>query len=89
MLDYRGGILSSDSSARGQSLVINFMSSLAVEAADIAANDNFDTVLESNVAVSTSSINSCKGRIKSKPSPVVDCMTLAKRWNNLPANKAK
>ena len=58
--------------------MINSMSSLDVDAADITDNDNVASVLETSVAISILGINSGTGATKSKPCTAVDYMTLAK-----------
>ena len=62
MTIFCGDIIVNDPAARGHTpLVINPLSSLAVDAVDITDNDNFKTMLDSQVSVSISSFESGTG----------------------------
>ncbi|KAL7530108.1 hypothetical protein ACHAXR_003313, partial [Thalassiosira sp. AJA248-18] len=82
MTDHKGNIIGSNPSARGPNLVINSISTSSVDAADFTDDDNFSSVLESNVRVALSelSTNSATGILRSKTGKQVDHKTLANRW---------
>ena len=75
-------------------IVINSLScnSLSCDAADITADDNFGTALESNVMISSATVlkdsTNRYGNVQSKKGKQVDVATLAKRWGISPG-KAK
>jgi hypothetical protein len=88
MTDYRGVVLPCPD--RGQPFVINTLSSMTTDAADITDDENFGIALEQHVAVSIAALDMTKtapGRIHSKAEKPVDAETIAKRWL-IPANRA-
>jgi hypothetical protein len=88
MTDYRGAVLPRPD--RGQPFVINALSSMTTDAADITDDENFGIALEQHVTVSIAALDTTKtvpGRIHSKASKPVDAEMLAKRWL-IPANRA-
>ena len=93
MRNYDGNIRR-DTARRGPLIVINSLScnSLSCDAADITADDNFGTALESNVMISSATVlkdsTNRYGNVQSKKGKQVDVATLAKRWGISPG-KAK
>jgi hypothetical protein len=88
MTDYRGVVLPSPE--RGQPFVINALSSMMTDAADITNDENFSIALEQHVTVSVAALDTTKtapGWIHSKAGKPVDAEMLAKRWL-IPANRA-
>jgi hypothetical protein len=88
MTDYRGVVL--PRLDRGQPFVINTLSSMTTDAADITDDENFGVALEQHVTVSVAVLDTTKtapGRIHSKAAKPVDAETLAKHWL-IPANRA-
>ncbi len=88
MTDYRGVVLPRPD--RGQLFVINALSSIMTDAADITDDENFGISLEQHVSASVATLDTTKtapGRINSKARRPVDTETLAKRWL-IPANHA-
>ncbi len=86
MTDYRGVVLPHRD--RGQLFVINALSSMMTDAADITNDEKFGVALEQHVTVSVAALDTTKtapGRIHSKARKQVDAETLAKRWL-IPAN---
>ena len=85
MTDYSGNVVR-HVALRGQvsSLVINFLSSLTADYADVINDDNFYWVLSSRVQIwsTESSPNklSLNGHIHSRKIAPVDPQTLAARW---------
>jgi hypothetical protein len=85
MTDYSGNVVRPDA-LRGQvsSLVINFLSSLTADYADVTDNDNFYQVLSSMVQISSSESSpnelSLNGQIRSSKIAPIDPQTLAARW---------
>ena len=65
-----------DTFSRGQSLVINYLSSLPAPISDITNDDNFASMIENKVQVSDTQY----GNVKSKQVKAVDALDLAKRW---------
>ena len=84
------GDIHRDTSTRGPLMVINSLScnSLSCDAADITADDNFGTALESKVVISSASVvkdsTNRYGNVQSKKGKQVDAATLAKRWGISP-----
>ncbi len=73
---------------RGQPFVINALSSMTTDAADITNDENFGIALDQHVTVSIAALDTTKtapGRIHSKAGKPVDAETLAKHWL-IPAN---
>jgi hypothetical protein len=88
MTDYRGVVLPRPD--RGQPFVINALSSMMTDTADITDDENFGIALEQNVTISVVALDTTKtapGQIHSKAGKPVDAETLAKRWL-IPANCA-
>jgi hypothetical protein len=88
MTDYRGVLLPRPD--MGQPFVINALSSMMTDAADITDDENFGIALESHVVISIATLDTTKtapGQIHSKAGKPVDTETLAKRWL-IPANCA-
>jgi hypothetical protein len=88
MTDYRGVVLPRPD--RGQPFVINALSSMTTDAADITDDENFGIALEQHMTVSIAALDTTKtapGWIHSKAGKPVDAETLAKRWL-IPANCA-
>jgi hypothetical protein len=88
MTDYWGVILLCPD--RGQPFVINTLSSMTTDAADITNDENFGIALDQHVTVSVVTLDMTKtapGQIHSKASKPVDAETLAKCWL-IPANHA-
>jgi hypothetical protein len=88
MTDYRGVFLPRPD--RGQPFVINTLSSMMTDAADITNDENFGIALDQHVTVCIAALDMTKtapGRIHSKAGKPVDTETLAKRWL-IPANCA-
>jgi hypothetical protein len=88
MTDYRGVVLPRPD--RGQPFVINSLSSMTTDVADITNDKNFGIALDQHVTVSVAALDTTKtapGWIHSKASKPVDAGTLAKRWL-IPANHA-
>ncbi len=81
MTDFRGTTISRPD--RGQTFVINSLSSITSYAADITDNENFGLALEQQVTISIAALDTTQtrpGRIHSKAGKPVDAETLAKRW---------
>jgi hypothetical protein len=88
MTDYRGIVL--PRLDRGQLFVINALSSMMTDAADITDDENFGIALEQHVTVSIAALDTTKaapGWIHSKAGKPVDAEMLAKRWL-IPTNRA-
>jgi hypothetical protein len=88
MTDYRGVVLPRPD--RGQPFVINTLSSMTTDAADITNDENFGIALDQHVTVSVAALDMAKtapSRIHSKAGKPVDAETLAKHWL-IPANRA-
>ncbi len=88
MIDYRRVVLPRPD--REQPFVINALSSMMTDAADITNNENFDIALEQQVTVSVAALDTTKtapGQIYSKAGKPVDAETLATCWL-IPANHA-
>jgi hypothetical protein len=88
MTDYREVVLPCPD--RVQPFVINAVSSMTTDAADITNDENFGIALEQHVTVSVAALDTTKtapGQIHSNASKPVDAETLAKRWL-IPANHA-
>jgi hypothetical protein len=86
--DYRGVVLPCPD--RGQPFVINTLSSMMTDAADITNDENFGIDLEQHVTISVATLDTTKtapGRIHSKAIKPVGAETLAKCWL-IPANRA-
>jgi hypothetical protein len=86
--DYRGGVLPRPD--RRQPFVINTLSSMTIDTADITNDENFGIALEQQVIVSIVVLDTTKtapGRIHSKAGKPVDAEMLAKCWL-IPANRA-
>jgi hypothetical protein len=86
--DYRGVVLPCPD--RGQPFVINTLSSMMTDAADITNDENFGMALDQHVTVSVAALDRTKtvpGPIHSKAGKPVDAETLAKHWL-IPANHA-
>ncbi len=86
MTDYRGVVLPRPD--RGQPLVINALSSMTTDAADITNDENFGIAFDQHVTVSVAVLDTTKtapGQIHSKAGKPVDTETLAKRLL-IPAN---
>jgi hypothetical protein len=80
MTDYRGVVLPRPD--RGQPFVINALSSMMTDVADITNDENFGIALDQHVTVSVAALDTTKtapGRIHSKAGKPVDAETLAKR----------
>jgi hypothetical protein len=89
MTDYRGVVLLPHPD-RGQPFVINALSSMTTDTADITDDKNFGITFEQHVTVSVAALDISKttpGRIHSKAGKPVDAEMLAKRWL-IPANHA-
>jgi hypothetical protein len=79
MTDYRGVVLPHPD--RGQPFVINTLSYMMTDTADITDDENFGIALEQHVTVSVAALDTMKtapGRIHSKAGKPVDAETLAK-----------
>ncbi len=88
MTDYRGVVLPHPD--RGQPFVINALSSMTTDAADITNDENFGIALDQHVTVSVATLGTTKTApswVHSKAGKPVDAETLAKRWL-IPANRA-
>jgi hypothetical protein len=88
MTDYRRVALPRPD--RGQPFVINALSSMTTDAADITDDENFGIALEQHMTVSIAVLDTTKtepGWIHSKAGKPVDAETLAKHWL-IPANHA-
>jgi len=78
MVDHQGYVVhSSDAPARGR-LVINELTSLMTDTADVTDNDNFHVVLQSRVQVSSIGTSET-GHFKTKQTKPIDHQTLASR----------
>ncbi len=87
MTDYRGVVL--PRLDRGQPFVINALSSMTTDAADITDDEIFGVALEQHVTVSVAALDTTKtapGQIHSKDGKPVDAEMLAKCWL-IPANR--
>jgi hypothetical protein len=85
MTDYRGVVLPHPD--RGQPFVINVLSSMTTDAADITNDENFGIALEQHVTVSVAALDMTKtepARIDSKAGKPVDAETLANVGGSLP-----
>jgi hypothetical protein len=74
---------------RGQPFVINTLSSMTTDAADITNDETFGIALDQHMTVSIAALDMTMtepGRIHSKAGKPVDAETLAKRWL-IPANR--
>ena len=79
MVDYHGTIVhANDFPARGR-LVINELSSLTTDAADITDDDNFHVVLKSRVHISSVETLG-NGHFTTRQKKPIDHVTLASRW---------
>jgi hypothetical protein len=79
MTDHHGDVIhASDSPARGR-LVINALSSLTMDAADITDDDNFHVALNSQVHISSVETLS-NGHFTTRQKRPIDHMTRASRW---------
>jgi hypothetical protein len=79
MVDYHGKVVrSSDSTARGR-LVINALSSLTTDTADITDDDNFHVVLTSHAHISSVE-TAGTGDFRTKSKKPIDHVALASRW---------
>ena len=79
MVDHHGNITrASDSPAKG-CLVINVLSLMTTDVADITNNDNFHVVLNSQVHISSVETLS-NGHFTTQQNRPIDHMTLASRW---------
>jgi hypothetical protein len=88
MTDYRGVVLPRPD--KGQPFVINTLSSMTIDAADITNDENFGIALDQHVTVSVAALDTTKtapGWIHSKAGKLVDAEMLAKCWL-IPANCA-
>ncbi len=88
MTDYRGVVVPRPD--RGQPFVINTLSSMTTDIADITNDENFGIALDQHVTVSIAALDTTKtapGWIHSKAGKPVDAETLAKGWL-IPANRA-
>jgi hypothetical protein len=88
MTDYRGVVLPHPD--RGQPFVINTLSSMTTDAADITDDENFGIDLEQHMTFNIAAFDTTKtapGQIHSKADKPVDAEMLAKRWL-IPANCA-
>jgi hypothetical protein len=88
MTDFRGKTISRPD--RGQTFVINSLSSMTSSAIDVTDNENFGLALDLQVTISIAALDTTKtkpGRIHSKAGKPVDAETLAKRWM-IPAKRA-
>jgi hypothetical protein len=88
MTDNRGVVLPCPD--RGQSFVINALSSMTTDAIEITNDENFGIALKQQVTVSVATLDTTKtapGRIHFKANKPVDAEMLAKRWL-IPANCA-
>ncbi len=81
MIDYSGHILMTTHPLRGyvNYLVINLLSSLTTDQADVTDDDNFYQVLASHVQISSNE-TSFNGQICSRKVVPIDPQTLATRW---------
>ena len=81
MTGFCGGIIVNDPAARGHmSPVVNYLSSLAVDASDITGNNNLSTVLDSHISVSIMSFESGAGSVKTRTTPKIEYVTVSKHW---------
>jgi len=79
MVDYHGKVIyAGDSTARGR-LVINALSSLTHDAADITDDDNFHVTLRSHAHISTVE-TAGNGHFRTKTKKPIDHTVLASRW---------
>ncbi len=88
MTDHRGVVLPRPD--RGQPFVINTLSSMMTDTADITDDENFGVALEQHVTVIVAALDTAKtapGWIHFKAGKLVDAETLAKCWL-IPANRA-
>jgi hypothetical protein len=88
MTDYRGVVLPCPD--REQPFVINALSSMMTDVADITNYENFGIALDQHVTVSIAALDTTKtapGWIHSKAGKPVDAEMLEKRWL-IPANRA-
>ena len=67
-----------DRSNKDRPLVISSMSSLAMDVADITDDDNFASILESNISIF--SMKSDTGAVTTRLAPTIDHETLSKCW---------
>jgi hypothetical protein len=81
MVDYSGHEVMTTCSLRGHvnHLVINSLSSLTTDQADVTDNNNFYQVLASHVQISSIE-TSLNGRIRSRKTTPINLQTLADRW---------
>jgi hypothetical protein len=88
MTEYRGVVLPCPD--RGQPFVINALSSMTTDAAEITNDENFGIALEQQVTVSVAVLDTtttAPGQIHSKAGRPVDAEILARCWL-IPANRA-
>jgi hypothetical protein len=88
MTDYRGVVLTCPD--RGQLFVINALSSMTTETADITNGENFGIALKQHMTISVATLDTTKtvlSWIHSKAGKPVDAEMLAKHWL-IPANCA-
>jgi hypothetical protein len=79
MVDHHGYVVhSSDAPMRGR-LVINELTSLTTDMADVTDDDNFHVVLQSRVQVSSIGTSEM-GHFKTKQTKPIDHQTLTSRW---------
>jgi hypothetical protein len=81
MIDYSGRVVMTTQPLRGpvNHLVINLLSSLTTDQADVTDDDNFYHVLASHVQIS-SIYTSLNGHISLRKTAPIDPQTLAARW---------
>ena len=85
MTDFKGNVIHLNLTSTVPKLVINSMSYMALDAANLNNYYNFSHVLEFHVNISIYELtsNSNAGTIKSKARRPIDYLTLANRWNIL------
>ena len=80
MTGFNGDIVVNDPAASGHTLlVINFLTSLALDEAHITDDYNFSNVLDSHASISILGLESGVGSIKTSPNPKIEHTTLCKR----------
>jgi hypothetical protein len=81
MIDYSGCVVTTTRPLMGHinHLVINSLSSLTTDQADITEDENFYDVLASHVQISSIE-TSLNGHIRSRKTAPIDPQTLATRW---------
>jgi hypothetical protein len=84
MNDYSGRVVTTTQPLMGRTnhLVINLLSSLTTDQADVTDDENFCDVLASHVQISSieTSLNDFNGHICSRKTAPIDSQTLAARW---------